>query len=375
MKQRVVKIVFIVLFLLLLYVPTAVWVLAGGRLKNENLENRVLTEKPQFSLANLEKLPSLYEKYYRDNLPFRNQLISLYAHEERALFYNPIVTTVTFGKGNWLYYINVNQGNPVASYRGEDLFSPEELRNIVINLRKTRDNLKKIGCDFVLLLAPNKFRVYPEYFPDYYGEMGETSAIGQLYDFVKKHTDIKILYAYDQLMQAKADFPDVPIYFTTDTHWNRVGSYTASKLLMDTLNIQLPALSRENIVQKETPYAGDLTKLTHLSDTMAVDREYYVKDEARPKYTQKNTNNGLVHYGWSDAGQGRKLFIRTDSFGELMLEYLMPYFSQTVAMYNSEYEHQAVDELQPDVFVQVCLERIMWEQLLNGPLYVLPEDR
>lgn len=375
MKHRAVKIAFISFFLLLLFVPTAVWVLAGDRLQNENLENRVLAEKPVFSLKNLEKLPSKYEKYYLDNLPFRNQLISLYAHEERTLFYNPIVTTVTFGKGDWMYYINVNQGNPVASYRGEDLFAPEELRSIVVNLRKTRDNLKKIGCDFVLLLAPNKFRVYPENFPAYYGEMGETSAIGQLYDFVKKHTDIQILYAYDGLMQAKADFPDVPMYFTTDTHWNRVGSYTASRLLLAQLGVEVPALARENIVRLDRPYAGDLTKLTHLSDTMAVDREYYVKDDARPRYTQQNTNNGLVHYGWSDAGEGRRLFMRTDSFGELMLEYIMPYFSQSVVMYNSEYEQQAVDDLQPDVFVQVCLERMMWEQLLKGPLYVLPQDR
>ena len=53
----------------------------------------------------------------------------------------------------------------------------------------------------------------------------------------------------------------------------------------------------------------------------------------------------------------------------------MPYFSESVVMYDFEYQHQAVDDLQPDVFVQVCLERMMWDQLLNGPLYVLPEDR
>ena len=115
-------------------------------------------------------------KYYRDHLPFREQLIGLYARVNRALFdRDSSVTTVAFGKDGWFFHNNVNDGDPIATYRGEDTLTTDELRQIVSNLRRTRDNLKAQGIEFALFIAPNKERVYSEYMPDRYGAPAENT--------------------------------------------------------------------------------------------------------------------------------------------------------------------------------------------------------
>lgn len=373
MKKQTAKIVFVVLFVALLFAPSLIWTAAGW--KNENLEKRVLTEWPEFSLSKLEQLPGAYEKYHQEHLPFRNQLISIFARAERVLFYKPIVSTVAFGRGDWMYYVNRKQGDPVASYRGEDLFAPEELRQIAVNLRRTQANLRKIGADFILMLVPNKFRIYPEYFPSQYGEMGDTCAMEQLYDFLTAHTNLKVLCVTDDLQQAKSALPDVPLYYTNDTHWTRAGAYVGSVRLLREMGISLPELTADMVRRATAEHVGDLALLTHLNDYLPPEHEAYADASFLPQIKMELSHNNLVHHSWCPEGDARKLFIRTDSFGECMLDYITPCFSETLAMYNFEYEQEAVDEMRPDIFVQVCLERMMWEQLLDGPLYVLPENR
>ena len=54
---------------------------------------------------------------------------------------------------------------------------------------------------------------------------------------------------------------------------------------------------------------------------------------------------------------------------------MVPWFSQSVTCTNALYDETQVDETAPDVFVQVCVERYVRQQLTKGPLYTLPENR
>ena len=83
-------------------------------------------------------------------------------------------------------------------------------------------------------------------------------------DFLRAHTDIKVVCAYDALMEAKAEFPEYTLYYPSDTHWNGIGSYIGARLLMRELGIELPALDRANIRPQDTKCIGDLSILAHL---------------------------------------------------------------------------------------------------------------
>ena len=374
MKSKASRITLVGLFLLILYIPGALWLFLGEKWQGPNLEKRELAEWPKFSFSTIESYPSEIEKYYRDHLPFREQIIGLYARADKALFDDSVVTTVLLGKDGWYFYNNVNDGDPVSSYRGEDLFTSAELREIAVNLRKTQTNLAKQGIDFVLFIAPNKERVYPEYMPDRYGAPAEDYAVKQLVEFLRAHTDIRVVYAYDELMEAKAQFPDLPIYYKSDTHWNDIGSYAGSQALLRELGVELPALERENILRNDAVCTGDLTVLSHLYTEGEGDPVYNVRCGGMPAL-QLDLDPDLSWARAQGDPAGKRLFIKHDSFAAGLLPYVAPWFSETVTYANRNYDMSQVDEARPDVFVQVCVERYVRQQLTKGPLYLPPEER
>lgn len=373
MKSKLARVVLIALFLASLYVPTLLWLTAGDKLAVENHENRTLAAWPDLKETSISKLPGKIESYYADHLPFRSQLIAGYARLLRPLDAS-VVTTVGFGKDGWMFYTNPKDGDPIGSYRGEDLFSMAELRQIVVDLRRTRDNLKKQGIDFVLFIVPNKERVYSEYMADRYGEPAESYGTKQLVDFLRAHTDLKVVYAYEELMAAKEEFPDLPLYYKTDTHWNGLGAYVGARALLRETGIELPAPTRDTITLIDYSQRGDLSILSHLEDAVEGDPTFNVEDAARPAYTLETGEDLMRHMGTGQSS-GKKLYIKTDSFAGGMLPYIVPWFSETKSYFNELYEDEMVDEMQPDVFVQVCVERYVEKWLTRGPLYTLPQDR
>lgn len=371
MQKKIAKYALIVLFLALLYVPTLVGMVAGDQVKSANLENRKLAAWPTFSLKDISKLPHKYELYYDDNLPFRDQLIQARALLNRALYDRDIKGEVVYGKDGWLFYSAQDDGDPIASYRGEDLFTREELRQIAIDLRKTRDNLKRQGIEFALFIAPNKERVYSEYMPDRYGPPAEEYAARQLVDFLRQHTDLTVVYPYEELMQAKADFPDIPLYYAKDTHWNGVGAYVGTRALLSALGIDTPALSRENIQHAVGNGPIDLITLAHLNGVLQPDDTYKVLDSLRPAYTVLSRTENLTTQAQAAAGQP-VLFFRHDSFGEHMHDYLLPWFSSSFSVFTQYQDDSQVDAAQPDIYVMEIVERYLRMRLIKGPLYTAP---
>ena len=374
MQKKASKCALIILFLALLYVPALASLIAGDRIKSANLENRPLAQWPTFSLENISKLPHKYELYYDDNLPFRDQLIFVRALINKTLYNRDIRQEVVYGKDGWLFYSARSDGDAIADYRGEDLFTREELRQISVDLRKTRDALKKQGSDFVLMIAPNKERIYSEYMPDRFGAPAEEYAAKQLVDFLRKHTDLKVIYPYEALMQAKADFPDVPIYYARDTHWNGVGAYVGTRELLSALGIQIPPLSEENILRGGPRGNGDLAILSHLNTIFPQDALYSVSDSARPAFSVLSKDSRLTTVAQASAGQP-VLFFRHDSFGEHMLDYLLPWFSQSFSVFTQYQDDAQVDETHPDIYVMEVVERYVRSRLLKGPLYTEPAKR
>lgn len=345
MKNTAARRMLIWVFLVILFVPTVLWCFLGNCLKDENFEKRVLAEWPVFSLEKLETLPTKYNRYYEDHLPFRNQLITGYVGLTRALFHADLNDYVTFGKSGWMFYTNVNDGDPIASYRGEDLLSMEQLRKITVELKQLKNRLKEKGVEFVLYIAPNKERVYSEYMPDKYGQPADNYAVKQLFYFLTAHTDIQVVYPFDALMQAKRDLDGVDLFHPTDTHWNEAGAYIGTKTLADALGVELPALHKENIHREENVFIGDMIYLSLQTYTMGKQPVNTVSGIFLPK-------------------DNRKLLIEHDSFMDNMLPYLNQIFAECEAVHYSKYSEDLVDTYHPDVMIMEMSERFMRRRLL-----------
>lgn len=365
MEKKSAKLALIVLFLAALYLPFALWAGLGSRLTGENRENRTLAEWPAFDLSRLSALPGQYEKYFNDHLPFRSPLISLHAELSSRLFDTSSSDSVILGKEDWLFYSRINDGDPAASYRGEDLFTMPELRQIAADLCATRDALKKRGIEFVLFIAPNKERMYAEYMPDRYGPPAEEYAARQLADFLRKRTDLRVVYPYEELMEAKAAFPDLPLYYSNDTHWNGIGAYVGARALLAELGVSLPPLSRENISQTADGYVGDLADMLNITRTAA---QYTVSVPGAASFKTAETEDSPVLVTSTGRESGR-LFLRRDSFGEAMIPYLAPWFSHAAYVNTLEYDQAQADEARPTVYVMEVVERYLHKRLTKGPLY------
>lgn|GEM_PF-5871751 len=107
-----------------------------------------------------------------------------YVGEYSAVFKCSTVHGISQGKeqDDWLFYANTSDGDPISCYQGTNLFSEEDLKNIVQNCINQRDFLEVQGKEFAIFIAPNKERVYSEYMQDKYGEPAENYRALQVYN-------------------------------------------------------------------------------------------------------------------------------------------------------------------------------------------------
>ena len=249
------------------------------------------------------------------------------------------------GKDGWLFYGSPTDGTTIECYTGNVLFSDEELERMVRNLTYTRDRLAEQGIEFVVFIAPNKERAYSEYMPDYYGEQAEECMLTQALSYLREHTDIRIVYPYEELMAYKKAHPQQEVYYKTDTHWNEIGGYIGAKALLKELGIDIPPLE-----QYEITAVGD--SIGDLAGTLNV-----------VGFTEKGFFTDIKRKAGADPRQAaeKKILMRRDSFGAAMAPYLADNLSGVELRHYTEFKPEQIWEQKPDVFVIQIVERyVRW---------------
>ena len=59
--------------------------------------------------------------------------------------------------------------------------------------------------------------MYSEFLPKRYGEPANNYGTLQIYNYLKANTDLRVVYPYNDLMDAKNNLTE-PIWYKTDTH-------------------------------------------------------------------------------------------------------------------------------------------------------------
>ena len=95
---------------------------------------------------------------------------------------------------------------------------------------------------FIFFLAPNKETIYREKLPESETVVTDETEAFQLINYLKEHTDISVVWPYEELMEAKAD-GGMWIYSKLDTHWGNPGAYIGAKALAEELGVEMPELS------------------------------------------------------------------------------------------------------------------------------------
>ena len=371
-----------------------VWWMARPLMDTVSRENRQLSERPVLSAETYTGYSRAYESYLNDRLPFRNALVSLNSFIDYYVFKEASDSSVIIGRDGWLFF-----SDTLEDYQRDNLYSEEELQELAVEAETVKAYCDSQGITFILFMPPNKNSVYGEYMPAHITAETGPSRADQYVSYLREHTGVDVIWARDELLSSAADC-DRLLYMKHDSHWNGLGSYIGSRLLMNRLGIDMPAPDTLMYTHTdEAVFAGaghDLANAISMDDALGTDENFvlsgYVDEsvydsiEYRGDYHESVSElidpaaidgdlyvlpghymgvnpYGDVVYASSDAADSRRVLFARDSFGELMTQYLAAEFSDVISIRNSTLTIQDIDEIKPDILIYEMVERSDYHDL------------
>ena len=360
--KKSVQYFYIAIFFILVMVPVLLYSVIGKKLGTTSYENRKLATMPVLSVKTISTFPSSFENYFNDNLPFKNQLVFLNGLFDYKIFKTSSSESVIVGKRGWLFYkgAQVNDEDPVSDYNGSNLFTDDQLKTIGKNMLAARDELASRNIDFVIMIAPNKERVYSEYMPAAYGKPAAWGRMAQVVDYLRNNTDLKVVCPYDEIAAYKEKHPQDQLYYKYDTHWNNLGAYIGGGLLDKTLGYDMPQLNTLTKTAGNVP-RYDLATLLHLGNILEDDPAYVLDGYSSHNVTIQKNDSATEFRGTISDGSGddRKLFIIGDSFSTMMFQYVACNFDNSYLNFYYNYNLQMLEKEEPDVVVYETVERYL----------------
>lgn len=331
-------------------------------------EKRILMEKPKFDISKINEYTSEYDRYYNDNFPLRNELIRINNSISVNAFNTSPIEKVTIGKNGWLYYSISGEENPMALYRGLNLFTETELETINKNLTEQRDWLKKQGIPFILVIAPNKASIYPENIPDNIKKVHEKTRLDQLIEYLKNNSQIEIVDLRDCL---KSEKNNQRLYHKTDTHWNSYGAFIAYQSIMKQVSKHFPQINIKAIedctITTEIGDGGDLANMLAMGHMFKEERIILNLKDMEAKDCQIDMLLSLGVIKTTNDDTFPSLFMFRDSFSSGMIPYLSESFNDSIYNWNHSFDSELIKQAKPDIVIHEIVERYAHHLLLENP--------
>ena len=246
------------------------------------------------------------------------------------------------GRQNWLYYAG---DNSIAYYCGTNILSDEEMAEYMGLMQDLQDACDEKGIELAFIIMPNKEQVYPEYMPSYKVKTN-VKREDTFINYVREHSDMKIVYPIEELKAAKKYYET---YFPYDTHWTQAGAFIGTMALYKEMGLETTNLNDLTVLETKFTQKG-------LIDTGSLDESLYTEDIDYVIFYKPD-----VYLGWFDgeksfilptdvyrAGSSstnkKKLTMIGDSFRLAMI----PYFTQDYAEICVAHRH-SLDQVKEDV--------------------------
>ncbi len=358
----------IILFVLLSALPYVLWMAVPGELKAQNFENRLLAEKPQLTTDGYLSYTENYEAYINDHLPFRNTLVMCDSAVRLFAFDDPINEGVLAGKDGWLFFCGTRALK--NDYLGADLLTEEELYGLAAHINELSARFAEENRELVILIAPNKERIYSEYMPDTLGPLQEPCKLQQITDYLREHTEVTVVTPIEELRSAKADLmcDGVLLYYKTDTHWNGLGGYIAVRALLHELGMELPDYHETGmeIAESREGVCCDLADQLQLRSVLDIGSDFDICGYNTHGVQAVESRYGESYCFTSGAGaDDRTVFVCHDSFIHAVAPLIGSSFAETHMMDYGAGVPAAIRGCDPDLVILEVVERQAWEYLMD----------
>ena len=335
------------------------------------------TPLPDFSLSQVFRTFNVLQRgFLEKTYGFRKQLVrwqnmlDLFVLQSSSHY-----QTVIKGKGNWLFLAQENaELNVVEDYRSSRLFSARDLARWVDVYRSRQDALDARGIHYLMVVAPNKHTVYPEFLPPQYNRASPVSRTNQLVDALQA-AGVNVLDLRDTMLTVKKG---ALAYYRTDTHWTTFGAFAGYIQIMRWLTRWYPAFEptiRGDYDIHITPgLTGGLSSMLALADMFPEDRVTFVPRTPRQAKEVENVVapkalfQPTVVTETGDADLPTAVVFR-DSFAHELMPFLSENFNRAVYLWPypstpremRTFDWGTIDSVRPDLVIDEFVERYFTE--------------
>ncbi len=357
MKQRVLNILYCVIFMTIIVVPA----LLTNTKKNQisMIDNKALTEWPEidWKLTNREQV----ENYVDDRIGFRETAINTYIELNDELFSVMVHPLFMYGKEGHIFYKDPDY---IAAYQHLNT-NTQMLDSFVNFLEQTQDYLDQKGIPFLYFVCPDKKTIYSEYFPDTIHVNEQNTGVLEYLNERLSATDVNYMMPVDELLAAKKDKVVYNQKYDA-THWNEFGAMVAHKKIDGRVQEwfeDVPVLTEDDYdleyVQVDSldiakfPIDEQVPIYSLKQDTSGDATEYLLP------YLESYTNTFYYHYMNEAAPNNRILLVFVDSYFGSYEKYYNNRFKEVYFVHRQNYDYLQyyVNLFFPDAVIFETAER------------------
>ena len=383
LAKRLTDWVIIVLFLTILTLPLITWLLGKDADYSIN-EKRSLKPLPSLSLIKDESVTRFtrnFDAYFGDHFGFREWLIHRYHREVRKRFHVSSLPQVLEGRPGWLFFADPAT---IRDARGQLRFSAKEEQAFWKILANKTKWLQGRGIGYLLLIAPNKQSIYPEF----KSKRPETNTTQSRLDHLLSHPDRRgfpqLIDVRQRLLEMKKE--NRRLYSKSDTHWNYLGAMYAFQVLDQACRHLFPRLAAPITItlrrQWQATQGGDLAVMLGMAEKFQETKpvlnpgDFSWKTRPVPARLKPLLQLRQLQpiYTVNPKGTLRVLVLRDSFFNHLQpfvsetfaeALYLWQYFdSETLHFFDQEHLGALLDAYQPDLIIEEVVERSLANYLL-----------
>jgi len=371
-------------FAVFLLAPLAIWPTDIQPLPSL-IENRVKAKPPGplFGEKPLAEWIPQAEEYIGDHLGLRDTLIQVRNFLLIRFFGQSPTDRVIRGRDGWLFLATARN---LAYYQAQNLYTDKELIAWRQRLQANKDYINNQGARYLIVIAPNKDTIYPEFMPKSIPRLSKISRLTQLDRFLEEESEIELLDVSPRVRENKTD--TALLFRKGGSHWNSLGAFFGYTSIMEKIREWYPevrTLQLSNFEQiDEKPMTCDLQIMTgmehllHFETTEIIPKD---KEGVRAKTLEMPKVKGLTPQQQplvtEVEGAPLKVVILHDSFMESMKPFLSETFGRTAFFHLFYYSpsttfvesvREIVEREKPDLVIHETVERSL-QAGVNFPVY------
>jgi hypothetical protein len=338
-------------------------------------ENRVLAPVPaRPSVARgFRVFRRAADAYVADHFPVRPHLIGL-LNRLRMMARVSGSKRVIVGRDGWLFY---DDDTHLGSARGDPPMMGPEMRQWLLTLAGRTEALRARGIPYIVVAAPAKETVYPQFGPAWYRGPSPARPTVLLTKLARDAGAGDVLYLHGPI--AEATRRGWETYSRHDTHWTGYGAYAGYSGLMDHLHAlgltdgPKPLSAFQMIEGGFGNRPRDLALMLGVASLVHIDFPHIDNPVAVARTT---TRFLTAHEDWTapqviETGEVGKptLLMTRDSFSNEIQPLLYPHFSRIVLAHNQDgfWRTDLIDRFKPDVVILEVVEHGLRVSMGEGP--------